>query len=170
MPIVCNWNKCKLLFFFRKWCCGFGIESGVRSLDNIFHSWKLCRMHIFSFVSAKGSVDLRLNILWLPLSDNYIHSSFTWKATIAATKQFVTHHSCPELPLGKGRDYNWISDSIRRSYHSVFVLIRTKLRPDDVISVIIPNIHVTFTSLFKCICMKEGTVTCTPRDNNTTLL
>lgn len=99
----------------------------------------------------------------------------------AVTQQLLTNHSCPESPRGKGKDYNgfamylWhrLQDLPHSSFFStselnldLFIII-TRSGPSGghTKKEIAPyNIHVTFTSPFKCICMKEGTVTRTQRE------
>lgn len=97
-------------------------------------------------------VDLPPNILWLPLSGNHIHWHSRENARILAywlskkekrevlltevTQQFLTHHSCPELPRGTGGDYKWICNVLLTPFTGpttfiVLLLIRTKPRPLD---------------------------------------
>lgn len=142
ISIVSNWNKCKLLFFFfSKVVVGdlvFG--SGARSLDNIFTTGSRSGCtHLFSFSLRRRqwSIYLRTSF-WLPLSGNHIHwhSHEKKKARIlaywlsrketrevgltAVSQQLLMRHSCPELPRGTGGDYKWMSDTINRTYHSLF--------------------------------------------------
>lgn len=145
------------------WCWKWGKEPW-----QCIPNWKPFRMHTSAEALKKAlKHDLPPNILWLPLSGNHIHWHSHEEAWILAYwlskrrrrfngLQFLTHHFCPELP--PGGDYKWIcnilSTPFQRTYHihcsslnqNLYCHIKyLKIAPHD--------IHVTFTSVFKCLCI-----------------
>lgn len=173
------------------------LEVGARSLDNIFTtSSRLgCTKHFSFCLQRRETVDLHpkktsIGFLSLSLSGKHIHWHSHEKARIlaywlskkeekeaqltAATRQLLAHHSLSRIaPRYSRRFTKWLSDTIYRTYHSLFwplvrcVKYQLQLEGESKGGETAPyDIHVTFTSLFfKMYLHVEGTVTCTPRKN-----